>query len=139
MLGEPCTAQVQALPGLHCVAAPFGAAPGEGCFMGLQVKEKAIDKGKWSGRARPRTSPAQVCPVCLPLRLQLLHSQRSSRSLGPADRSTGSLGAGQWVVTAASDGQLHIWHLMAGGMWASQVPQQCNLSAGEGRGAGTRS
>lgn len=40
--------------------------------MGLQVKEKAIDKGKWSGRARPRSSPAQVCPVCARLLASLI-------------------------------------------------------------------
>ena len=63
--------------------------------MGLQVKEKAIDKGKWSGRARPRTSPAQVRPACMPLRSQLL------QNTGSEGQSTVSAPPGAWVLLTA--------------------------------------
>ena len=98
MLGEPFTAQLQALGsarGLHCVAAPLMLHQGKDASWALQVKERAIDKGKWSGRARPRTSPSQVCPACLPLRPRLL------QKTGSEDQSTVSAPPGAWGLLTA--------------------------------------
>ena len=117
--------------------------------MGLQVKEKAIDKGKWSGRARPRTSPAQVCPVCLPLLIAAVAEGRSSFENQSAVRAP----PGAWDLLTAEPAASQpgrrqsalnqMASFTSGISWLMTLVltemQQSNLSAGEGGRAGRRS